>query len=556
MFNLTTTYHYAPELAEQFSEIHFNSHHNHHAISNLDKNCDMYAPEIDWYLSHSQDAPQVQLDKIYKMFQNRLAIYDNAPFKILEQEVGLKLLIIGYEGANSQELIDKSQALGFLPMLVHPSDIISVSGKIGEFEAVCRSETIRFDQAVLFVQNPTLEKFLGIVSVQDFYNVEEMLSLLLDRRGTYRYKTTILYNPNSCQYHHRRPDKNGEGYCHKCVDVCPSFGVDKNDNLMELVFSQIDCKGCGGCVATCPTGAIDFAPYTIDCLMQGLKYYRNTAVLLIPEEFLPLLQDYEIPSHLTPLIIPREKFPSELHLLSITQESGYGCIFFSPVVSRPSQEAIELVNAIYQNIFKQDAIWVANDVEALRKIEHLPQPIVQYSYAPSPNEHKRKHFAERLRFMVKDGDFGRVESGKSGKMIRYGTISVDAQKCTLCLSCVESCNVDCLTANHSKFSLQYKPYLCTTCGYCVETCPEDAIKLDLDGIALNPSWFEMQVVAQDEVFHCIECQKPIGSKRAIEKIKDKMAGFFASDSAKLRTLECCSDCKVKIMFKHHFEDEA
>ncbi|WP_232013746.1 4Fe-4S binding protein [Wolinella succinogenes] len=29
---------------------------------------------------------------------------------------------------------------------------------------------------------------------------------------------------------------------------------------MELLFSQLDCVGCGGCISACPTGAIDYAP--------------------------------------------------------------------------------------------------------------------------------------------------------------------------------------------------------------------------------------------------------------------------------------------------------
>ena len=143
-----------------------------------------------------------------------------------------------------------------------------------------------------------------------------------------------------------------------------------------------------------------------------------------------------------------------------------------------------------------------------------------------------------------------VESGVSGEMIRYGKIHIQESKCTLCNSCVGACNVDALTANAQEFALQYNPSLCTTCGYCIPSCPEDALRLELSGIELNPSWFETHTLAKDELFECIECGKPFATKKSVQKIKDVMSPHFLGDSAKMKTLECCSDCKIKIMFEN------
>lgn len=546
-FGLKTSHSFDTHLLEKYPQICLDF--THALIANTKENSEIYAPEIDWYLSNSQASDEVKLENINRLFQTRLSIYDNAPYKEYSIEVPNTLAIIGNDNEITQEFI--SLAKDFQCFLLSPSSITHINGELGSFRALLNDGSeVEFAQAVLFIKDENLPKFLGILSIADFSNAEDVLSLLSTRVGTYTYKTTTLYNSHICQYHQRRPDSKGEGYCHKCVNVCPTFGVTKNDTLMELNFSQLDCMGCGGCIATCPSGALDFASFSIETMIETLRHYQNTKILLIPEIFLPSLKDITLPSYLSPLIIPREKFPSEMHFLSMVQESNHSMIFYSPVISRPSFEAIKLVNDIYEAICGNEAIFVAQDTQTLQTLWDKPSALPHYSYTPSPKEPRRKHFGERLRYLIKDEDFGVVESGASGEMIRYGKIHIEESKCTLCNSCVGACNVDALTANSQEFALQYNPSLCTTCGYCIPSCPENALRLELSGIELNPSWFETHTLAKDELFSCVECGKPFATKKSIEKIKDVMSSHFLGDSAKLRSLECCSDCKVKIMFEN------
>ncbi|MCE3047526.1 4Fe-4S dicluster domain-containing protein [Helicobacter kayseriensis] len=550
MFELLTDHHFPDHLKDKYPLIRFSPSSDDIIISNLASHTQITAPEINWYLANSQANEEIKLANLHRLYQNKLNIFDHAPFKEYTTQVQNDLLLLGTQSPIVQDFFNQATTEGFSPTLINPQEITHIKGEIGSFIAILQNgEELAFSQAVLFVQDENLCKFLGILSIQDYYSAQEVLEILKSRLGTYTYKTTTLYTPSLCQYHQRRPDKNGEGFCHKCVNVCPSFGVTKNDTLMELSFSQIDCMGCGGCIATCPTGALDFAPYTIDCLIESLRFYQDTQILLIPENYLSLLDEIQIPQHLSPLIIPREKFPSEAHLLAITQESGHSFIFFSPVISRPTKEAIKLVNDIYQAIFQTDAAYVAHDTATLQTLWDKPQKLIHYTYTPSPKEARRKHFAERLIYMIKEGDFGRVESGESGEMIRYGEIQIDEDKCTLCNSCVGACNVDSLIANSKNFSLQYNPSLCTTCGYCIPSCPENAISLHLNGIKLSPQYFTYTTMAQDSLFSCIECGNAFATSKSIQKIKTLMTPLFANDPIKLRTLECCADCKAKLMFE-------
>lgn len=552
MFVLHSDNSFCKELQEQFPHITFSNDSTppQGIISNQKQNCEVYAPEIDWYLKNSLANDQIKLENINRLFQNQLNIYNHAPFQESQIQVSPSLALIGFASPILQEFKDHALQSGFEVCYIPYQEIVHINGQLGSFQALMQNqEELTFSQAVLFVPDDHLTKFLGILSIQDFHSSQEVIDLLTSRLGLYHYKTTTLYTSSLCQYHERRLDQNGEGFCHKCVNVCPSFGVTKDDSLVKLNFSQIDCQKCGECVAVCPTGAVEFAPYTMDCLIQTLRFYQNTHILVIREDCLETLQTLQIPEHISPLILPNEGFLSEVHLLSMIQESGNSILLYAPTLSETTRESIELINEIYQAIFQVDGVCLAQDLMALQSLWNCFKSLPHYAYTPSPKEAKRRHFGERLRFLIKDNDFGSIKSGKSGKLIRYGAIQIDEEKCTLCNSCVGACNVDSLIANSKKLTLEFNPSLCTTCGYCVSSCPEDAITLELSGIALSPQYFTYHTMAQDFLFECISCGKPFATNKSIQKIKTMMTPHFANDSSKLKSLECCGDCKVKIMFE-------
>ncbi|PAF48649.1 hypothetical protein BKH41_05095 [Helicobacter sp. 12S02232-10] len=540
--------------------LHFSSSPNIYAIvSNNPKNCDIYAPEINWYLKNSKAPLEIKAQNLKRMYFSRMSRYEYGSDKDFYTKVSPTLLIIG-KNSEAKEFLDFVQnyeKISYEVGLIDPKNILSISGNLGAFEAKIKigeeMGKISFAQAVIFYEDDDLTRFMGIEKASEFEDEKALLEKLDSRIGTYEYKTTISYQSQNCQYHHRRPDKKGDGYCHKCANVCPTFGVSKNDSLMELSFSQIDCIGCGECVAVCPSGSIEYAPFNMQSFNETLKHYQNTQILLIAQSSLNELKDFEIPDHISPLILNQENFLSEAHILALLQESGSSCVYYSQNLFSSSHEAIKLINDIYHNIYQKTGFYVAKSLPELNMAIHSLEKIQTYTYSPNADEYKRKHFAERLRFAVKNKDYGQVKSGASGKLIRYGRIDVKEELCTLCMSCVGACNVESLSANSSNFTLQFNPSLCTTCGYCVDSCPEKAISLELSGISLNSTWFENQIMAQDKMFACIECGKEFATKKSIEKVKSMMTPLFGNDKAKLKTLECCADCKVKIMFEENFQ---
>ncbi len=122
-------------------------------------------------------------------------------------------------------------------------------------------------------------------------------------------------------------------------------------------------------------------------------------------------------------------------------------------------------------------------------------------------------------------------------------------RCTLCLSCVGACNVNAIFAKEDDFSLRFNPSICTTCGYCVSSCPENVIELSREGLELYREYFKSKELAKDEPFSCVECGKVFSTKKSIDKVYTMLSVTFASDEKKLKTLQCCPDCKVKVMFR-------
>ena len=128
----------------------------------------------------------------------------------------------------------------------------------------------------------------------------------------------------------------------------------------------------------------------------------------------------------------------------------------------------------------------------------------------------------------------------------FGSITVDAAKCTLCLACVGACPERALADNPERPQLKFIEKNCVQCGLCEKTCPEQAITLEPrlwladEGKARKAA----RVLHEVEPFQCIRCGKPFGTLRAIETMMAKLAGHAAFQGAAAERLKMCGDCRV------------
>jgi ferredoxin len=127
-----------------------------------------------------------------------------------------------------------------------------------------------------------------------------------------------------------------------------------------------------------------------------------------------------------------------------------------------------------------------------------------------------------------------------------GTLVVDADKCTLCLSCVGACPESALADNPDRPQLRFIEKNCVQCGLCVKTCPEDAIRLSprLWLADAGKARKAQRVLAEAQPYACIRCGKPFGTLKAIESMVTKLAGHSMFQGAAAERLKMCSDCRV------------
>jgi ferredoxin len=129
----------------------------------------------------------------------------------------------------------------------------------------------------------------------------------------------------------------------------------------------------------------------------------------------------------------------------------------------------------------------------------------------------------------------------------FGTVEVDKDKCTLCMSCVSACPASALQDNSNAPQLRFIEKNCVQCGLCAKTCPEDAISL-APRLLMTPLRKEARVVNEAKPFGCVRCGKPFGTVKGIEAMIGRLAGHAMFQGPALERLKMCGDCRVVDMF--------
>ena len=507
----------------------------------------IYAPEINYYMAHTQDSIAAKIENIAKLYAMRSIGFDFAQDMDYEQEVGKKLLIVT-DDATKMDLKETLSDEGFSVMLLSASFIADVNGHVGALSVTLKKEGEFYDvetDQIIWEGAPVFALKQSGVYDAKVLGWEGALKKARDNEGVFKYKNYISYDSSICQYHERRSE-----ICGKCAEVCPTVAILKEDESKHLAFSHIDCHGCGGCVSVCPSGALDYTQMPRAAFAHLSSYFKDVITLIIPNKMDLSLMDIPLKEGVLPLMIEGEKYLHEAHLMNLLQTSGNPIIFYTDFISKGTGDAIRMINEIFERKYHKKAIFICEDTAELQTIFDTLQPFPECKYGINEIDlRKREIFSARLAYLVGSDDLGIV---KTGEHIHYGDITVDESKCTLCLSCVGACNVRALTAHPEDNSLRFNPSICTNCGYCEVTCPEkDCLHVIKDEMSLKPSWFTQKIMAKDELFECVECGKQFATVKAVQKIATLMSPIFGLDEIKIRTLYCCADCKPKVMFKAH-----
>ena len=372
--------------------------------------------------------------------------------------------------------------------------------------------------------------------------------------GTFEKPLYIAFDPHICAH-----SRAGQIGCTRCLDVCPTGAIEPDGD--HVTIDPMICAGCGACAAVCPSGAASYDDPPVGFMFRRIetisRVYReaggDTPRLLVHDEehgaeMISLSARFGggLPADVIPLAIENLSVFGHAEMLAAVA-TGFATldILLSPKTEREVLEReAEIANAI------------------------IGRPLVRLLDIDDPDGLSESFVVDELMTVVVDPVLplgGRREVARlSAKALRpdaaetpielptgspYGSIDVDIDACTLCLSCASLCPAGAIGDNPELPQLRFQEDACLQCGLCANICPESAISLR-PRMDLSDAAFRQRVLHEEEPFACIECGSPFGVRSTVERIFSQLAGkhsMFAESTAG-RLIRMCDDCRVKAQY--------
>ncbi|MBO9476363.1 4Fe-4S binding protein [Shimia sp. R11_0] len=371
--------------------------------------------------------------------------------------------------------------------------------------------------------------------------------------GTFEKPLYLSLEPSICA--HARAEQTG---CTKCLDVCPTSAIRPAGNHVDI--DPNICAGCGSCAALCPSGAITYDdPPTsaIFARLHALADAYRAAGGIAPRL---LVHDRNFGAEMIALAARHERgLPAAVIPLDLERISGFGHaetlaalasgfasvdILVAPTTDRGALDSeMQLAQALSGAPDRLRLI-EPQDPTALCDLLYTAHPVALRTNPVLPLGNRRQVTRLAVKALRDDSTaFALPENAP------YGSVQVNKDTCTLCLSCASLCPAGALGDNPDKPQLRFQEDACLQCGLCTQVCPENAISL-VPQFNPSDSALSQQIVHEEEPFDCIECGTPFGVKSTIERIIEKLEGkhpmFATSDAAKM--IRMCDDCRVNAQF--------
>ncbi|MGZ5847121.1 MAG: 4Fe-4S binding protein [Ramlibacter sp.] len=393
---------------------------------------------------------------------------------------------------------------------------------------------------------------------------------LRDMVGEFEKPRFFVYKQKLCA--HSRNEQVG---CNACVEICSAQAIASQPSRQQIQVDPNLCVGCGACTTVCPTGALTYqyprAPEQGLKLRTLLATYlqaggRDATLLLHSQERgVQLVESlgrdarlgraHGVPAHVIPVAL--------WHTASTGLDLWLSAVAFGAsqlVVLVTGEEAPQYLDGLKAQMAVAQAIlhglgYTGTHFELLQADTPAALDAGLQSLAGTrqavPREPARFAVAAEKRATLELAlDHLAAQAPLRPEAIPlpaagapFGTIAVDKDRCTLCMSCVSACPASALQDNPQLPQLRFLEKNCVQCGLCATTCPEDAITLQ-PRLLLAPQRREARVLNETRPYACVRCGKPFGTLKAIEAMLGKLAGHSMFQGAALERLKMCGDCRV------------
>lgn len=509
-------------------------------VSNLPRNTEVYSPEINFYLSCTTTSLQENARALRNMYESRLDRFDFSKQGTRKTAIQKTIGLIGLH--DQHDLIDQLTEKGFSVFSLQSDSAVEIHGEIGNFIIQLNDKKEKAGQLIWQNMPQHLRNRPGCYTLEEL-STNELIDKL-EGTGSHAYCTTDVHcQKSSCVRY-----STGEKYCSACIDACPQQAIETANDGSPVILHSV-CIGCGRCVSACPNGAMESTTMPRTRIHEIVSHFKGYNLLLIPRRTELAEFNISLPENVLPFLIDDENLLDEESLLCLCQSTTRQAIVYIPdQLDSALEKRIDFINTIMLKTLKQQAIYTCIGKEELcLALENTDFAAIFEQFVPYGGINKRQDLAHRLEKIIGNGDYGVIETEPASHL---GLVHINTEKCTLCLSCVGKCPMNALSANSEDLTLRFTPSLCIQCGACTDTCPEkECLSLAPGGFSLSQRTFTSRVLARDELFSCIECNRQFAPKRAVDKIASKMSGHFSNDPVKLKSLSCCPDCKARLMLE-------
>ncbi|MEC4718944.1 4Fe-4S binding protein [Noviherbaspirillum sp. CPCC 100848] len=443
------------------------------------------------------------------------------------------------------------------------------TGRGGDFDLIFDLS----DQPLIALHQPPQGYFAP--GADPFAQAEQALQMA-QMVGEFSKPKFFVYKEKICA--HSRNQTIG---CNACVEVCSAQAIGHAGNHIKVNPNL--CVGCGACTTVCPSGALSYAyPRATDLgrrIKTMLTAYasaggRQPALLLHSQakgaEMLLELGRQAGTGALRGL--PARVMPVDLHhVASVGIDGWLGAIAHGAsnvLVLASGEEAPQYLAALEKQIEVAQAILAglgyegkhvvllrassARELDARLQEFQLNAPVAVPAQRAAFNIASEKRTTLEFAFdhLLKHAPAPKTEIALPAGA-PFGSVSVNASACTLCMSCVGACPESALIDNPNLPQLRFIEKNCVQCGLCEKTCPENAISLT-PRLLLGDAAKQPAVLNEAQPYHCVRCSKPFGTLQMIENMLSKLSlhGAFAGN---IERLKMCSDCRVIDMMDNRKE---
>ena len=386
--------------------------------------------------------------------------------------------------------------------------------------------------------------------------VETLSSLV----GTFQKPKYFNYDASICAH-----ARSGITACTRCIDACPAQAISSLEEMIEV--DPYLCQGGGVCTAVCPGGALTYAypsmQDTLDQVRTLLHVYTESGgehpVLAFMAESeqqdgapLDAVSSDEVTQQLADNLLPMvvEELAStglEVWLAALAYGAGNVVLIDRGSMAEPVRTALQQQIAIAQEIlqgmgYPLDAIQL-QQFSSVEQQAEVTMPLIEAATFSAAGGKRQTVF------MAIDHLYAQSQYKKPmidlAAGAPFGAATVDAGRCTLCLSCVSACPGKALQSGHDAPQIHFIESNCLQCGICTRTCPEDAIWISPRLLFEREARSTARLLYEEEPFCCVACGKPFASRSMIENMQKKLGQhpMFQSRRARERLL-MCEECRV------------